>query len=42
MKNLVKKPLIFTIFMLVKTPKAWLKLDTKARFDFLGKTIQSI
>ena len=42
MDNSVKKPLTFTIFMLVKTTNTWLKLDQKGRFDFLDKTIQPI
>jgi hypothetical protein len=42
MEQSVKKPLTFTMFMLVKTTNTWLQLEPKARFDFLDKTIQPI
>jgi hypothetical protein len=42
MEHSEKKPLTFTIFMLVKTTNVWLRLEPEARFDFLGKTIQPI
>jgi hypothetical protein len=42
MENLEKKPLTFTIFMLVKTTNTWLKLTPKERFAFLDQTIQPI
>ena len=42
MNNSEKKPLKFTIFMLVKTTIIWLKLEPKDRFGFLDKTIQPI
>jgi hypothetical protein len=42
MENSEKKPLTFTIFMLVKTTNTWLKLNPQERFDFLDKTIQPI
>jgi chlorite dismutase len=42
MNNSEKKPLTFTIFMMVKTTKTWLKLEPKDRFGFLDKTIQPI
>lgn len=42
MDNSEKKPLTFTMFMLVKTTITWLKLEPKGRFDFLDKTIQPI
>jgi len=42
MNNSEKKPLKFTIFMMVKTTTTWLKLEPKDRFGFLDKTIQPI
>jgi Darcynin, domain of unknown function len=42
MENSEKKPLTFTIFMLVKTTNTWLKLNPQERFAFLDKTIQPI
>lgn len=42
MDNSEKKPLKFTVFMMVKTTNTWLKLEPKDRFGFLDKTIQPI